>query len=699
MAPDHDVEWPPFDDDDVREILLRYGPVAASLLSDLSDVLGIGHLKPIAFLAEAIALKAVRAVSKKAQCHLLGKKILQLVGGYIFACRAQQSFFSPLHLRIAIEFSNKFQAVYILIESCQRGHKTTDSDDVFLELIRDLENLKHYLVEDEYFARAISFPERHYRYVVKIKNVLGTGYFPCSPVSLTSAEAAKCQCDRLLPAQGRRLLGRDRELKILLFPVHRSLPVRQRICGPRGVGKTALALSFVHHESVRSAYEHRRFFVCCDAARSVDDLKACIARHLDLHSHDVLVYLRDLCCQGPALLILDHLDPIWEDESQRPALVKFLLQLSHRTRMSFIITVTAWIDTEDSCLSIWSQPLLHPLRPLAPNDALELMSVVAAQSPRTPYFYELLTSAKGLPFVLTMFGNLMGFHGSTHVWTSWSNWVTTTDLKPFEGSRTREATAFAQTCCLSGAPKEAQEFLDVLSMAPDGVDVSLISKFIPDSVELHKCCRSLKLLGFAQSTRDRQVLVSPLPVRTSVKRSRAQGTQGVKRMCDGLVLALRLYSTVGLAPSSNIVRHIKENVNNIASFLADAAEDPTLDEDDLMSLILGTIEFGRFSRHTGWFPGAKASLARFGDRMLHPETTAKVKGEFFLGMAQWPETQDYYLHCAENVYTKVNDASGLGEYFLVLHSEWRLKGGYLCRQMLYNPGPSVDIGWTSVGRY
>nr|GAT48498.1 predicted protein [Mycena chlorophos] len=65
-------------------------------------------------------------------------------------------------------------------------------------------------------------------------------------------------------------------------PTKAPAAARVTICGPAGIGKTALALAAVHHPRVAAKFDGRRYFVDCEGAGDPTALITCIAKALGL---------------------------------------------------------------------------------------------------------------------------------------------------------------------------------------------------------------------------------------------------------------------------------------------------------------------------------------------------------------------------------------------------------------------------------
>ncbi|KAF7291943.1 hypothetical protein MIND_01219800 [Mycena indigotica] len=183
-------------------------------------------------------------------------------------------------------------------------------------------------------------------------------------------------------------------------------PARVAICGPPGIGKTALALAAAHDARVAAMFGARRFFVECDGAADAQALVACVGQALGLEearrrrkyilkflggegagktgmarsgttdsgvSADSDATLADPDPdpapepeRGPVLLILDGLEGAWKPPAGRGAVEDLLGLLVDVPRVTLLVTLRGH---ERPRHLKWTRPFLAPLKPLPPAAA------------------------------------------------------------------------------------------------------------------------------------------------------------------------------------------------------------------------------------------------------------------------------------------------------------------------------------------
>jgi len=113
----------------------------------------------------------------------------------------------------------------------------------------------------------------------------------------------------LLPQAPTNLFGRDAIIDDLLGLVERSASLT--LYGAGGIGKTAIALTLLHH--VRTAVKfgrHRHFIRCDDFGGSLDGFVERLSDAIGVHSMDRAQLRSHLALSPPCILVLDGVDSI-----------------------------------------------------------------------------------------------------------------------------------------------------------------------------------------------------------------------------------------------------------------------------------------------------------------------------------------------------------------------------------------------------
>ncbi|KAF7972920.1 hypothetical protein HWV62_16572 [Athelia sp. TMB] len=169
--------------------------------------------------------------------------------------------------------------------------------------------------------------------------------------------------------------GRDDLISDLAGLVSRTEQPRVAVLGPGGMGKTALALHLIHHETVIARYRNRRYFVGCDALPSAAALAQRILQSIDAVSNPgenpVEAAHRALKAAAPTLLLLDNFESVWEAEADHAAVRDLLRKLVDGPATALVVTMR----TASPPPGIrWT--IAHNLSPLSPSPARDVFLAI-----------------------------------------------------------------------------------------------------------------------------------------------------------------------------------------------------------------------------------------------------------------------------------------------------------------------------------
>ena len=136
------------------------------------------------------------------------------------------------------------------------------------------------------------------------------------------------------------------------------------------MGKTATALTILHHEKVQHIFSGHCYFVSCEAATSPQMLIISILQVLDVKQasgQDGLITLhRFLMSSAPMLIVLDNFETPWEGSGAQSDVTEILCQIAAVKHVSLIVTMRGK-NNPSGIQWTWSakKSILHPLAPEA----------------------------------------------------------------------------------------------------------------------------------------------------------------------------------------------------------------------------------------------------------------------------------------------------------------------------------------------
>ncbi|KAL1739351.1 hypothetical protein HDZ31DRAFT_12540, partial [Schizophyllum fasciatum] len=183
------------------------------------------------------------------------------------------------------------------------------------------------------------------------------------------------------------------------------------VLGAPGMGKTTFVRSLLHDPAVTAKYAHRRFYVACDEARSVDEVVTCICARLGCLRRGRWRRL----LPRPALLVLDGLDGLTTSARHALALESFLSRCCRAEGLSLIITSRGPRRPRNVP---WTAPLLPPLGPLQLREA-EQLCFWRAPALTPDQVRELFSLSDGHPMALALLASAAAFEGFSRCLARW----------------------------------------------------------------------------------------------------------------------------------------------------------------------------------------------------------------------------------------------------------------------------------------
>ncbi|KAJ7057589.1 P-loop containing nucleoside triphosphate hydrolase protein, partial [Mycena amicta] len=371
-----------------------------------------------------------------------------------------------------------------------------------------------------------------------------------------------------LPSEPKLFYGRESEIHHLLSLFQHPSP-RIAILGAGGMGKTTLARGLLHHPDVSSRYPVR-FFVACEAPRTVDDLVALLARHLGVgvkpKGNLTELVLDSLTKSEPCLVLLDNFETCWEPGDSRSEIEKFLGRVADIAHVALVITMRG-AERPDQVQ--WTRPFLPPLQPLPPEAARETFAAITDNFRDSAEIDKVLELTDNLPLAIDLLAHLVESQGCDVVLSSWQKYKTTLSKMPRPHSSSTLDISIALSMDsprISGSP-DAQALLSVLSILPDGIsDSELLRSGLPLANIL--ACKSTLLrttLAYMAHNGRLKVLV---PIREYIQHTNPPPWEHIrlllKRFAELLDLCMQHSGTLTGTP---LLGALSTNIGNLQSIL------------------------------------------------------------------------------------------------------------------------------------
>jgi len=180
------------------------------------------------------------------------------------------------------------------------------------------------------------------------------------------------------------------------------------IIGGRGMGKTTLALSFLHQQTISTRYTYQ-YFVSCEGKFTVDQLLWAIADILHISPDQRQNHLEGSILVGlqkdSTILCLDNLETIWESSSTRQDIEDFLSKISNIKCPDIGLVVTLRGTQRPNKID-WSYPLLEALSPLEFPQAVQVVEEIVNNTANEA-LKKLIWIMEGIPLAITLISHLI----------------------------------------------------------------------------------------------------------------------------------------------------------------------------------------------------------------------------------------------------------------------------------------------------
>ncbi|KAJ7053571.1 hypothetical protein C8F01DRAFT_1375137 [Mycena amicta] len=310
----------------------------------------------------------------------------------------------------------------------------------------------------------------------------------------------------LLPASPHIFHGREDELHTILealcSPSPSSPAPRIAILGTGGIGKTALALTVLHHPSLLSTYPlpNQRHFVSCESVIIAQDLIRAVAQHIGVDSPAaqnsakvVVAKLREMYPGGQGragVIVLDNLETSWDSEvvGERKNVEDFLALIAEVDSVGLLVSPSFFLKAnsggktspqitmrgaERPASVQWTRPFLPVLQPLEPSATRQIFIDVADEPEPVDgsALDELLLLSDNLPLAASLMASAASIEGYTATLERWHAIDPFSDDDEYihkNNSLDASIRLSLSNPRMRSAP-QAHDLLSLLSILPDGI--------------------------------------------------------------------------------------------------------------------------------------------------------------------------------------------------------------------------------------
>ena len=314
------------------------------------------------------------------------------------------------------------------------------------------------------------------------------------------------------PCSPQIFFGRDSELADIIDMIFTHVdshpPARIAILGPGGYGKTTLANAVLTQGRVRERFEDAIYFVACESVTSSGALLNELAKtlgYLNGASDPSWSHIRDVLESKDSILCFDNFESPWDqvgdkDGQIRGSVEELLSRVAGLQRTTLMITMRGIVRP---ARAKWTKPFLPPLKSLDPNAARQVWEDIADNYDSSAE--ELMKAVDYVPLATTLLAHLAQTTSPELLLREW-NEKQTELIHTGHDNRQSSLEYSIQLSIDSGrmrANPSAKEMLGVLSMLPDGMHISLVTRWkrelsnidIPSGLRTLQECSLITMIG------------------------------------------------------------------------------------------------------------------------------------------------------------------------------------------------------------
>ncbi|KAI0055924.1 hypothetical protein BV25DRAFT_1832767 [Artomyces pyxidatus] len=172
-----------------------------------------------------------------------------------------------------------------------------------------------------------------------------------------------------LPPKPEGLFGREEQVEKVatLLVADRHRPARLAFLGSEGVGKTALAVTILHHPRVAETFKDAIYFISCTPCTSLLSLQTDIAKAFGVETEYKMIpvdqkVISCLAASPPCLVCLDGFETPWsQPAAEKIAVESFLARITSLPNVTVLLTMRG---LERPAGTAWTRPFLPALTPI-----------------------------------------------------------------------------------------------------------------------------------------------------------------------------------------------------------------------------------------------------------------------------------------------------------------------------------------------